>query len=372
MMNSFFTKTHKVRSLAALALAFSCLSLQAGNEDRAGSAGSTDLLINPWARSSGWANSSTAIGRGLESEFMNVAGLAFTDRTELLFTHTRWLAGSDIGISAFGFAQNLGKNRGVLGITVASLGSGDIQETTTEQPEGTGSVYSVNNLNLGISYAKSFSKSIHGGVTIRLINQAIANVSAAGFAIDAGIMYKTSIGNKKKTAPGFGEDNLHFGINLKNIGPRMIAIGDGLTVKNESPIFGAPVSQQQRSAEFEMPALMNIGLAYVQYMAKKHKLTTAFNFTTNSFTKDQFLLGLEYDFNSMLQLRGGYSFESGIFGERDGVQADLLNAFTGPSAGFSFESPLKKEGRTKIGVDYSFRATYNFSGVHTFGVHILL
>ena len=371
-MKSFLHKSMKASRFLTLILAFSGMSLFAGNEDRAGSAGSTDLLINPWARSSGWANSNTAIGRGLESEFLNVAGLAFTDRTELLFTHTRWLAGSDIGINAFGLAQNLGKNRGVLGISVTSLGSGDIQETTTEQPEGTGSVYSVNNLNLGLSYAKSFSKSIHGGVTVRLINQAIANVSAAGFAIDAGIIYKTSIGQKKKTAPGYGEDNLHFGITLKNIGPRMIATGDGLTVKNESPIFGAPVSQQQRSAEYEMPALMNIGLAYVQYLAKNHKITTAFNFTTNSFTKDQFLLGLEYDLNSMLQIRGGYAFESGIFGEREGVEAELLNAFTGPSAGFSFESPLKKEGRTKIGVDYSFRATYNFSGVHTFGVHLLL
>ena len=29
--------------------------LKAGNPDRAGQAGASELLINPWARSSGWA-----------------------------------------------------------------------------------------------------------------------------------------------------------------------------------------------------------------------------------------------------------------------------------------------------------------------------
>ncbi len=343
----------------------------AGNEDRAGSAGSTDLLINPWAQSSGWAGANTAIGRGLESQFLNIAGMAFTERTELLFTHTRWLAGTDIGINAFGFSQNLGKSRGVLGLSVMSLGSGDIQETTVEQPEGTGSTYTVNNLNLGLSYARSFSDRIHGGVTVRLVNQAISNVSASGFAVDAGIIYKTTIG-KPKEYEGIDSDNLHFGITLRNIGPRMMATGDGLTVKNISPVFGAPVSQQQRSAEYEMPALMNIGIAYVQRFSEAHRITGAFNFTTNSFTKDQFQLGLEYGFKDFLMIRGGYLFETGIFGEREGVEADLLNAFTGPSAGFTFRAPLKKGGRTKIGIDYSYRATFNFNGVHTFGAHLLL
>ena len=32
----------------------SSLTTFAGNEDRAGSAGATELLINPWSRSSSW------------------------------------------------------------------------------------------------------------------------------------------------------------------------------------------------------------------------------------------------------------------------------------------------------------------------------
>jgi hypothetical protein len=349
------------------AMMVSVVGTHAGNEDRAGSAGSMDLLINPWARSSGWHGANTAIGRGLESQFLNVAGMAFTERTEILFAHTRWLAGTDIGINTFGFSQNLGKKRGVLGLSVMSLGSGAIEETTVNSPEGTGNTYQVNNLNIAASYARGFSDKIYGGFTIRLMTQSISNIAATGFTIDAGIMYKTTLGRRE-----LNKDNLHFGITLKNIGPRMMATGDGLTVYNISPINGAVLTQQQRSAEFELPALMNIGIAYVYRFTKKHGLTTAFNFTTHSFTRDQFILGLEYNFNDMLMLRGGYAFEEGIFGERDGVNPNLLNAFTGPSGGFTFEAPFKKNGRTKIGLDYSFRATYTFAGVHTFGVRLLL
>ncbi|HSG67877.1 MAG TPA: hypothetical protein VK994_04160, partial [Bacteroidales bacterium] len=76
----------------------------AGNKDRSGQAGATELLINPWARSSGWGNVSTSNAHGLEAMFINVAGLAFTARTELVFSHTTYLKGSDINMFAFGFA----------------------------------------------------------------------------------------------------------------------------------------------------------------------------------------------------------------------------------------------------------------------------
>jgi len=357
----------RISNILVLAAIVSVQPLMAGNEDRAGSAGSMDLLINPWARSTGWAGANTAIARGLESQFLNIAGMAFTERTELLFTHTRWLAGSDIGINSFGFSQNLGKDRGVIGVSVMSMGSGPIKVTTVEQPEGTGATYSVDNLNLGISYAKSFSQRIQGGATVRLINQNISNIGSAGFAIDAGIMYKTRIGK-----PDVDEDNLFFGISLRNIGPRMMAMGDGLSITNISPVNGFPITQSQRSAEFEIPALMNIGVAYLQRINPDNYFTFAFNFTTNSFTKDQFLLGAEYSLRENLKIRAGHMFETGIFGEREGVQSDMLNAFTGPTAGFSFEAPFKKDGQTRIGFDYSFRATFNFNGVHTFGARLLL
>src|SRR4051812_34646856 len=75
----------------------------AGNKDRAGQAGATELLINPFARSSGWGSANTAGVHGLEAMYLNVGGMAFTQHTELLFCHTNWLVGTGIGINSFGF-----------------------------------------------------------------------------------------------------------------------------------------------------------------------------------------------------------------------------------------------------------------------------
>ena len=58
---------------------------------RVGSAGASELLINPWARSSGWGAANVAGIEGLESQYSNVAGLASTNGTELIFTQTSWL-----------------------------------------------------------------------------------------------------------------------------------------------------------------------------------------------------------------------------------------------------------------------------------------
>ena len=98
----------------------------AGNPQRAGQAGASELLINPWGRTSGWAGANIAGVRGLEGIYSNVAGLAFTEKTELIFAQTSWLQyGSKMfsandavsSISAFGFSQKVGES-GVLGFAM--------------------------------------------------------------------------------------------------------------------------------------------------------------------------------------------------------------------------------------------------------------
>ena len=66
----------------------------AGNEDRVGSAGASHLLINPWARGSAIGDAGVANMNGLEGTFTNIAGLAFTDKTQIKFNYSNWLQSS--------------------------------------------------------------------------------------------------------------------------------------------------------------------------------------------------------------------------------------------------------------------------------------
>lgn len=333
----------------------------AGNKDRAGQAGATELLINPWARSSGWAGANIASVKGLEATFLNVAGTAFTRKTELLFANTNWLVGSGVKLNAFGLTQGVGET-GTLGFSVVSMNFGDLQITTTDLPEGGLGNFSPSLVNIGVSYAKGFSDNIYGGFNLKVISEAISDVKAKGVALDAGIQYITGKDN-----------NIKFGISLKNVGPKMKYSGDGLSFKGSVISTGTNMTVEHRVTDFELPSLFNIGGAYDFYLSKDsttttqlHRLTLAGNFTSNSFTKDEFKLGLEYGFKSFLMLRAGYNFEKDSFNS-----TNRTTALTGPTAGFTLEIPFG-QNKSTFGLDYSYGATNPFQGVHSIGARINL
>ena len=74
-------------AFVGLIAVLSSIPAMAGNPDRAGAAGATQLLINPWARSAGWGLANSASIRGVEAMYGNVAGLAMVNKTEVLFTN---------------------------------------------------------------------------------------------------------------------------------------------------------------------------------------------------------------------------------------------------------------------------------------------
>lgn len=333
--------------------------LKAGNPDRAGQAGATELLINPWARSSGWGGANSGGIHGLEAQFFNVAGTAFTKNTEALFSHTNYFQGSGMSLNAFGLTQKVGES-GVLGISIMSMAFGDIEVTTTEQPEPSDVKYTPQFINLGLSYSKVFSNSIYGGINLKIITESISNVGASGLAIDAGIQYITGTNNDR--------NNVKFGIALKNVGTSLKFGGDGLSTRVNAPATNKvyQLTVEQRASGFEMPSLLNIGATYDFDLAIDHKLTIAGTFTSNSFANDLYIAGLEYRFRNIFMIRGGYTYEKDIF---DG--ALRTTALTGPCGGVTIDLPMGKSGKS-FGIDYSFRATNPWDGIHSFGVRFTL
>ncbi len=345
-----------------------------GNEQRGGSSGGSELLINPWARSSGWGDANVASVLGLEGMYQNIAGIAFTRKTELIFNNTQWLVGSGININNFGFAQKAGES-GVLALSVMSMNFGDIPITTADLPEGGIGTFSPSYTNISLAFAREFSNSIYGGIAVKLISEGMANVSSSGFAIDAGIQYVTGLGRDK--AGNRKRDNLRFGIAMKNVGSTMKFKGDGMAFTGIVP-NGTSMTVEHRSQEFELPSLIKIGLSYsinldatvdatTEEVISHHQLIIAANFTANSFVKDQYHIGLEYGFRNLFFLRGGYIYEKGIT-----TVSDRTTVLTGPTAGMSVQIPMNKENKSVIAIDYSFRATQPFHGIHTFGARVTL
>lgn len=345
----------------------------AGNKDRVGQAGAYELLVNPWAKSNGLNSANIANTRGIESTYLNVAGLAFTNKTQVIFTQTQYLRGSGVNINALGLAQRIG-DASVIAMNVVAMGFGEELVTTENQPEGGIGTYQPSYMNIGLSYAREFSSSIYGGVNVKIINESISDLSATGVAIDAGIQYVS--------------DRLRFGITLKNIGTPMSFNGDGISVRGLVNGSATNMTLEMRSGEFELPSMLAMGGTYNFLWGKKEKnvssmdtggsaayddeltydnaehiLSISAAFVANSFSKDQFLLGVEYGYHQMLFARAGYYYEKGMLGD-----GERTTAFTGPSAGMSVKIPLNKKTGTTVSIDYAYRFSNPWFGSHSMGL----
>ncbi len=318
----------------------------AGNPDRQGEAGAYELLLNPWARSAGLFAMTTASVRGVDALFLNPAGVGRIDGSQIGVAHNRLFSGSGISLNALGYCQKLGSKGGFLGVNINSVDFGQITVTTTDQPEGTGAVYSPNFINVGLTYGYVFDNKISVGATFRGISESTSEVSAFGFAFDAGVQYHSG--------------PFKFGISLKNVGSSMRFGGQGLDYSGSNPNSGRKaynLTYSQKSAKFEMPSQLLIGGAYDVNIDKKTKLTAIANFTSNAYSRDQIGAGLEFMYD-MFTLRGGYKYELG----RDPEQAQL---HSGLSAGFSVDLPLKTGTDKILGIDYAYLTSQPFGGTHS-------
>lgn len=359
-MKNFSTK-------AALACCLLGMSLQAfaGNKDRTGQAGATEMLINPWAQSTGVFGLNTSYVSGVEAMKNNIAGLAEVDKTDIGVSHGVYLTGSQVGINDLGIAQKLG-NAGVVGLNIMSMSFGDITMTDYNNPEGYGTFH-PQFLNIELGFAKEFSNNVHAGVAGTFVSEQVGNISATGACFEAGVQYVTGKRN-----------NFHVGITLRNLGTNMRFTGNGFSIDGENPQAtpSFAVTTQYPTDKFEMPTYLNMGASYDFYLDEhhtqggtdtpKHRLTVMGDFTSNSFENDYLGLGVEYAFREMFMLRAGYRYENGI-----GDPATSETMYEGFACGVTLQHRLGDKG-PMLAVDYSYRPTMRpANGVHMFSLRFM-
>ena len=344
-------------------------SANGGNPDRAGGAGATQLLINPYSRSAGFGGVNTASVRGVEAFQFNIAGLAYTESTELVFARVNYLQGTGININTLSFAQAIGTGGNVIGLTISKWDFGNIPITTEAQPDGTLGTFQPQVMNIGLAYAKKFSNSITGGIVIRYISEGLTNLTSNGVGIDAGVQYQTALNPKNKIK----KEDFRFGIGVRNIGPDMSYTGSGLSFKsivNQSS--GAQRTTYMGSQAFNLPALVNIGAAYDIRLDPKgsetynHRLSPTGNFLYMAFASNIVGLGVEYAYKETFMIRTAYNWQQNI---TDAV--NFQSQYYGISGGFTLQVPVSKSG-TLLGIDYGYTPTRVFNGVHNIGIRMVL
>jgi len=361
-MKNFSTK-------AALAICMLGLSIQsfAGNKDRSGQAGATEMLINPWAQSTGVFGQDVAYVSGIQAMKDNIAGLAGVEKTDVGLSHVVYLTGTNVSINDLGIAEKVG-NAGVIGVNVMSMGFGDITVTDFNNPEGTGT-YHPQFLNFELGFSKEFSNSVRAGIAATFVSEQLTDIHANGGSFEAGVQYVTG-----------KRDNFHFGITLRNIGTNMRFSGPGFSINGEAPqsssVGGYTMTQLTPVDNFQLPTYLNIGLSYDFYLdadhlksaddKPKHRLTILGDFQSNSFNNDYLGGGLEYCFHDMFMIRGAYRYENGI-----GNPATSTTIYTGFSVGATIQKQIGDKGPV-FALDYSYRPTDRpANGVHVISLRFM-
>ncbi|MFH1894163.1 MAG: PorV/PorQ family protein [Candidatus Zixiibacteriota bacterium] len=279
-------------SFVIVLLAASCL--YAGGSERIGSAGAQELRIPVGSRASAMAGANIADVSGAEALFWNPAGVAHFEGTEAMFTHLQYIA--DINVDYFGVMTNI-EDFGSIGLHAKVVSIGEMEVTTTQEPQGTGETFSPTFSVIGATYSRVFTDRVSFGMTANLINEKIEQVSANGLAFDFGFIYDPLWRGFK------------FAIAIKNYGPQMRFSGEGFNLSVDPP-DAEPGTQLKtvatKSAQFELPAYIQLGASWDAVNRDLSRAVVVGSFQANNFSEDEFRGGIEYSYDDMFFLRGGY------------------------------------------------------------------
>jgi len=306
----------------------------AGGDRRKGSAGAPELRIPIGSRATALGGSVIADVQGLESIYWNPAGASSIRGVEAMFSYLDYIADMTFTFGAVGI--NL-QGIGVLGFSARLLNIGDIVVTREDMPMGTGEILNPSFATLGVSFARQMTDRIFFGTSLNFINEQVSHVSTRGICMDFGFQY----------IPGLIR-GLKLGVVVKNIGPNLRFSGSDLnhTASLETQLTGAERKQFRSVLEdFELPSYFQIGLSMSPIETENSKVNVNASFRNNNFIEDEMMAGVEYVYNDMIFIRGGYSSSK---------QAEYLY---GPSFGAGFKYTL---GLNTFYFDYSFAQTSKY------------
>jgi len=312
-----------------------------------GTAGASELLIPMGARNVAMAGANIASVAGTEAIYWNPAGLSAINSGDVTFSYMDYFA--DMKVSYLAAGVNVG-TIGVLGVSFQIMDIGDIKVTTIEAPEGTGELLSPDYITAGLTFSKRFTDRILFGTSAKLISEKIGDMAATATAFDFGLQYVTPFG-------------FNFGVTMKNIGSTIQFDGNSAEFNADIPWANPNATTRKAKldlAEHELPASMNMGVAYKMDLAGLGALTFSGVYNNNSYELNHVKFGTQFSLKDFLFLRAGYA--SYLY--PDDYEWDEEQQF-GLTMGFGLNLNLSG---TMMRFDYANRPTELFDATQYFSV----
>ncbi len=238
--------------------------------------------------------------------FANPADLVNVSNINVGFSKFNYLA--DISYMTAAAAKNFNQ-WGTFGIQLASLSSGDM--IRTENRPGTFGnerftnlgTFDAGDLLVGLTYARTITDRFAIGGSVNYIEETLDDVKASNVGFDFGLYFKT------------GLKSLRFAIVGRNLGADQRFGGF-------DALYGLPI-------QVRMPMELFMGVGYDLLGGTKedmHNLSAYLEATHPNDADERIHAAMEYNFNNMFFLRGGYRFNYDEIGMTLGGGAKIAMA----------------------------------------------
>ncbi|MGD8778694.1 MAG: PorV/PorQ family protein [Ignavibacteria bacterium] len=283
---------------------------------KAGSAGLQFLKIGAGARETGMGEAVTGVVKDANAMFWNVSGIAYAEDNQAIFSFNNWLVDSKYMAASVA----LPFNNFVIGFSAISLSINEFEETTVQNPDGTGRMVNAGDLLIGVGIARRFTDKLAIGGQVKYVHEKLDDYTADNILFDIGASYST------------GWRNLRLAFSLQHFGPDMKFVDQ----------------------TFRTPLLFRLSATDEIINLDDAALTLAFELVHPTDNEEWVNIGTELKLLNHFFLRSGYR----------------LNVDEGKmSFGVGFETPSFSYISTKF--DYSFvKSEKVFNDIHRFTVSI--
>ncbi|OGU29232.1 MAG: hypothetical protein A2057_08275 [Ignavibacteria bacterium GWA2_35_9] len=242
------------------------------------------LKIGVGGRASALGDAFVALANDASALYWNPAGLTQFDQNQVFFSHNSWVV--DIDHDFLGLVYHLDATN-AFGVAITSLRMQDMPVTTEFAPFGTGEYFGFSDIAFAITYSRKMTDQFSFGGTVRYIEETLDKLKMRGVMIDLGTYYWTGLGTTR------------FAVAVSNFGNQLAP--DGKVV-----LIGKREKSDWQS--FSPPTIFRIGFAFEPYQTEEHKITASIQLNHPNDNSENLVTGIEYNWQSIVYLRGGYKF----------------------------------------------------------------
>lgn len=297
---------------------------------RAGTATLQFLKIGAGARAAAMGGSFVAMSGDASSLYWNPAAAARAESRQIVFSHIDWVV--DIKHEFVGLVWPL-SGTDALGVSLTSLHMQDMEETTEFAPRGTGNFFTFGDIALGLSYSRRMTDKFSFGLTLKYVEETLAELKTRGALVDIGTLYYT------------GYRSLRFAVTVSNFGGQLRPSGsfvrrDGTTVDNFQ--------------EFAPPITFRFGVAMEIFEQAANTTTLAVQLNHPNDDNENLDFGVEYKWQRFVALRAGYqtSSEEAAFSAGGGLKFKYAGMVANLDYAFSDFGRLGNVNRFEFSLEF--------------------